>query len=69
MSESDTSFARGGAADADADPSGNTEAFRAFARRTVNDAPPARRRSTAILAGAIAVVVVVITIAVVLVVT
>jgi hypothetical protein len=67
MSESDTSFARGGGADAD--PSGNTEAFRAFARRTVNDAPPARRRSTAVLAGAIAVVVVAITIVVVLVAT
>ena len=69
MSEYDASFASAGAADPDADPSGNTEAFRAFARRTVNDAPPARRRTTTVLAAATAVVVVAIAIVVVLVVT
>jgi hypothetical protein len=59
MSEADSSYgprSSGG----DADPSGNTEAFQAFARRTAASEPEVdgRRRLAAFAVGAVAIIVV-----------
>ena len=59
MSEADSSY-RPGSSGGDADPSGNTEAFQAFARRTAASEPDVdgRRRTAAIAVGAVATIVV-----------